>query len=147
MYHKSLPQQMNGEYPNVVSVIELGEQSSISDYFTNAMPFVPEVFKEYVNDATGWKFLPYQHLQYFRCKYQGGEEIFLWSCIYCTFWCEVFDTDIMNLHLCRRCTKIPSAEREELRKINYERLKMQLCDIYDVALNITPMVSSLNVVE
>ena len=85
---------------------------------------------------------------YFRCKYQGGENIYLWSCIYCTFWCEAFDTQgIMNLHLCRRGTKIPSTEREELRKINYERLKMQLCDIYDVAFNITPTISTLNVVE
>jgi hypothetical protein len=37
-------------------------------------------------------------------------------------WCDVSDTDIINLHLCRRCSNILSAELEHLRKCNYERL-------------------------
>ncbi len=97
------------------------------------MPFVPEVIHDYIAEDEGWKFLPYRHLKYFRCNYGGGSLHHVWSCVYCKFWCEIFDTDIMYLHLCRRYSRIPPNEREELRTATFERLRLQLQDIYDVS--------------
>ncbi len=123
------------------NVITLGEQTRIFQYYPSAVPCIPDMFQEYVGDDTGWNFLPYKHLRFYHHQqYLGGSVQYIWSCRYCSFWCDAFDTDIMNLHLCRRCVKISHEDREQLRISTYERLKLQLSDIFDVVLIISPIV-------
>ncbi len=133
-------------YIALMNVIEMGEHTSVFQHYPNAAPCIPDVLLEYMSDDGGWEFLPYKHLRYYKYKCpRSGTVQYIWSCKYCTFWCDIFDTDIMNLHLCRCCSNILSADREHLRECNYERLKLQLRDIFGVVLSNDP--TKTNVIE
>ena len=58
--------------------------------------------------------LPYRHLVFYHVTDDIEADI-VWRCRYCTFWCEIFDQNIMEDHLCLKCCIIPEFEKLALK--------------------------------
>ena len=74
------------------NIWELG-QLPFDDVFPNACECSLSNF-----EPGAYSHLPYKHLRFFE-----DNATIIWTCSFCSFWCEMIDQRITEEHLCSRC--------------------------------------------
>jgi hypothetical protein len=74
--------------------------------------------------------LPFKPVKLYRNR--DIPDSLIWVCHYCSFWCEVFDSLIMERHLCADYFAIPTETRTSFRQIVYERLRAHMQQLFDI---------------
>lgn len=74
---------------------------NMMDIFDILEEFIPDIFRQFIDDLQEYIYLPYGHLQYYRIG-----NLNIWCCRYCGFWCTMFDQRIMEEHLIDLCYKV-----------------------------------------